>query len=65
MKPGDRVWVFDALIQLIREIEVDKVVYEDGCEILYAKHTLVDYMFGYDAFESREALCEHYRKIFE
>lgn len=69
MKPGDKVWVYFPLDgDAIRECEI--VGWPDN-----------DAMFSYriigmyrerpyiglkgDAFPTREALCEHYRKIFE
>ena len=65
MKPGDKVWIFSNLIQRILEIEVDSVIHDGADVIVLEKYTMEEHLFGFDAFESREALCEHYRKIFE
>lgn len=69
MKPGDKVWIFSPL-------SGNKIL---ECEIVEWLES--DAMFSYritgqyrerpyialkgDAFPTREALCEHYRKIFE
>lgn len=65
MKPGDKVWYFDnyykvILSAIIKEIGYNYILAYDthtGMLISFNEHTL--------PFESREALCEHYRKIFE
>jgi hypothetical protein len=67
MKPGDKVWIFD-------EDKFKQVSYEE----LWGKCHLVDrndcdqywgipksWPLSKPHFPSREALCEHYRKIFE
>ncbi len=68
MKPGDKVWIFDD----------DKIKQVDLVEVFVGKWLLIDTTntdnkFGIPKswglnkphFPSREALCEHYRKIFE
>ena len=73
MKPGDKVWVFNAGTQ-----EIDAGVCIDilgGPKRYYvtigftmpsgAVITNGGYVLNYDCFPTREALCEHYRKIFE
>ena len=65
MKAGDKVWIFSDLVQLIIEIEVDSVVQDGADVIVFEKNTMKEHLLGFDAFESREALCEHYGKIFE
>ena len=61
MKPGDKVWWFDARTQTIDcgyAIEVDE---RAGNVYTHDKKLWIDR----EAFPSREELCEHYRKIFE
>lgn len=73
MKPGDKVWVFQAGIQEIEEcVCLDVFLYNNveyvaignktpnGCIIRSGGNIL-----GKDCFPTREALCEHYQKIFE
>lgn len=65
MKPGDRVWYFDNHFRVISSAIITKITYNaiearderTGVPVAFNEHTL--------PFESREALCEHYRKIFE
>lgn len=74
MKPGDKVWVFEYLNQEIRCGSCKSVV-TNGDYVYVAisfgqlsnGKELVEYghVFGFDCFPTREALCEHYRKIFE
>jgi len=64
MKPGDKVWLFDADHQKI----VSERVIQGGEYAISAGHFpghIGIYRPGYDCFPTREALCEHYRKIFE
>lgn len=61
MKPGDKVWVFDARTQTIEcgtAVEVDE---RAGNVYTYDKMLWMDR----EGFPTREELCEHYRKIFE
>lgn len=74
MKPGDAVWVYDDLLG-IREGVCKKAVVRGGHILV----TQISYGFfdgsesvdwriltlNRDCFPTREALCEHYRKIFE
>jgi len=61
MKPGDKVWVFDAGHQKIVSIKV----IQGGEYVVAAGKSMVLFRPGFDCFPTREALCEHYRKIFE
>lgn len=64
MKPGDKVWLFDADHQKI----VSEKVLQVGVNAVFAGHFpghVGLYRPGYDCFSTREALCEHYRKIFK
>lgn len=64
MKPGDKVWVFD---NARHKIVSEEVIEAGGVAIVaghFGKHIGV-YQLGFDCFPTREALCEHYRKIFE
>lgn len=66
MKPGDKVWVFDddqfKQVDYVcvagREVLVDN----DTPFLYYPKYW---YVKEKPHFPTREALCEHYRKIFE
>lgn len=67
MKPGDRFWTY---IQIsgdkIYECVAEKV--EEGTvwyQIVGAPRSRPYNSFLSDCFPTREALCEHYRKIFE
>lgn len=71
MKPGDKVWFFDGeriLSMTIETIKSDaiygnnKAELKDGREI---GRTIYRIEKPHPVFPSREALCEHYRKIFE
>ena len=64
MKPGDKVWVFDVSHQKIISI---KVIETGGNVVVAGSFPCHVGMFrlGVDCFLTREALCEHYRKIFE
>lgn len=64
MKPGDKVWVFDGGDQAIKH---QKVIHTDG-KVVVAGHFggyVGVYFLNFNCFPTREALCEHYRKIFE
>lgn len=64
-KIGDRCWYFDsynnvissAIIKDINYNSIDARDEHNGVPVAFNEHTL--------PFESREALCEHYRIIFE
>lgn len=65
MKPGDKVWIFynDEIIQ----VEYVEIL---GGRVLCDPDKRYPNLVFWDAdewphFESREALCEYYRKIFE
>lgn len=65
MKPGDKVWVFaeERIVSFIFDkFEKDGAMYGhiEGCTDI-----VIVPPFSSPIFESREALCEHYRKIFE
>lgn len=66
MKTGDRCWVYHYLVQ---EIEEGVITYMDGLSIaVKTKRRERPYIFvnnGCEVFPSREALCEHFKKIFE
>lgn len=71
MKPGDKVWFFNGqeiLSIIVDGIEPDavygynKVQVKNGDEIGFLKYRVE---MPYPVFPTREALCEHYRKIFE
>ena len=61
MKPGDKVWWFDARTQTI-ECETVVDINERAGNIYTYDKTL---WIGREGFPTREALCEHYKKIFE
>lgn len=61
MKPGDKVWWFDARTQTIDCDEIVDVDWLTGNVYTRDKRLWI-YREG---FPTREALCEHYRKIFE
>lgn len=71
MKPGDKVWVFDDFDALIiREVTIISVVYKKRQRPKYSFNFSDDkrgsgVYWSYNVFPSRQALCEHYRKIFE
>ena len=65
MKPGDKVWVFDN--EKVLKVEYGEFL---GRGFLFAPKRYSKVIIGWDAnikpyFPTREALCEHYRKIFE
>ena len=61
MKPGDKVWWFDARTQTIESSIIMDVNERAGNIYTYDKTLWI----GREGFPTREALCEHYRKIFE
>ena len=71
MKPGDKAWVYLNMVQAIQEVTVREVhgcvvdvvwdYTDDGGEI----HHCFMGLLATEVFPTREALCEHYRKIFE
>ena len=64
MKPGDKVWVFDNDAQRIMTKKVIEV--GDACVIAGEFPGYIGvYGINIDAFPTRKALCEYYRKIFE
>ena len=75
MKPGDKVWYFEHITERITESEVVRVSRVGDHKILEVKdplHTVAPFAISpvrrvsaERAFPTREALCEHYRKIFE
>lgn len=64
MKPGDKVWMFDATRQ---KIVGEKVIKAAGDTVVAGsfRNFVGVFHLGFDCFPTREALCEHYRKIFE
>ena len=69
MKPGDKVWVFDAEWQKIRKVTIVEEclpVYQIGLRYRVRFYDGSTEQFNSsEVFPTREALCEHYRKIFE
>ena len=69
MKPGDKVWVFLHTTQEITEGKVFRMYHlfgTDYVQIYYTSGVLSGgFRVGWDVFPTREALCEHYRKIFD
>lgn len=73
MKPGDKVWVFQVGPQEIVEgVCVDAFRYRRKTFVTIGYTTPSGAIIrsggnilGEDCFPTREALCEHYRKIFE
>ena len=69
MKPGDKVWMYSQVAG--DEIFECKVVDWPDMDALFAYNIIGHYRqkpyvgFKCEAFPTREALCEHYRKIFE
>lgn len=64
MKPGDKVWFFHSGTQTIKsEPALTVMEYPNG---LIGVTTMLECgALNRDIFPTREALCEHYRKIFE
>jgi hypothetical protein len=73
MKRGDKVWVFDYFDQEIEEGSCVQVIPCFKRTYITIEFKLPNgspicnggYILGKDCFPTREALCEHYRKIFE
>lgn len=65
MKPGDKVWYFDGYNRVISSAIIKDIDYN----MIEATDTHTGLPVGFDErtlpFPTREALCEHYRKIFE
>lgn len=63
MKPGDKVWIFrgDGLIHQVLISFIDE--YFIWCDD--PGNPMIRLNKDYPIFPTREALCEHYRKIFE
>lgn len=64
MKPGDKVWMFDAAGK-IECFTFDHYESEDVIIGYDNNGIMVRFCLPYPYFPTREALCEHYRKIFE
>lgn len=64
MKPGDKVWVFHSGTQQIKEVPALNVV-EYPYSVVWITTEFECGILNRDVFPTREALCEHYRKIFE
>jgi len=64
MKPGDKVWMFDPIRQ---KIVSEKVITAEGDTVVAGsfRNFIGVFCLGFDCFPTREALCEHYRKIFD
>lgn len=62
MKPGDKVWYLDTARQQIASSIVTNVIHGECVGIETSGNF---FLLGHDGFPTREALCEHYRKIFE
>jgi len=73
MKEGDKVWVFQASPQEIVEGTCVDVLRSKRRTYVTIGFTMPSgaiirnggHVLNYDCFPTREALCEHYRKIFE
>lgn len=69
MKPGDKVWVFDDFdAPEIKEATLISIAQVKGkrAKFLFVLKDNPDMEFwSHNVFPTREALCEHYRKIFE
>ena len=69
MKPGDKVWVYSQISG--DKIMECKVVDRPDGDAVFAYDIIGQYRqrpyigLKCEAFPTREALCEHYRKIFE
>ena len=64
MKKGDKVWVFDNFSHKIGQIELS-YLFPDGRMGHLGNDVNTMYVANVHFFPTREALCEHYRKIFE
>ena len=69
MKPGDKVWVFMPTTQEITYARMESETRVQKCRFISVRFssgvTLGGLKPGFDVFPTREALCEHYKKIFE
>lgn len=70
MKPGDKVWVWNAWGEKEHQIEQGILVsITPGCvDALVRMPQFRERPYHFlqsEVFPTREALCEHYRKIFE
>lgn len=69
VKRGDEVWVFLTSCQEITSGKVGRIYHlfgADYVQIYFDSGVLSGgFRMERDAFATREALCEHYRKIFE
>jgi hypothetical protein len=63
MKEGDKVWIFrgDGLIHQVKIAQID----DDCIWCDDPGRPAIRLNKDYPMFPTREALCEHYRKIFE
>ena len=62
MKPGDKVFYLDTARQRIASSIVTNVIQGECVGIETSTNF---FLLNHDGFATREALCEHYRKIFE
>ncbi len=73
MKPGDKVWVFNEVMQEIGEGVCIDILGGPKRYYVTIGFTMPSgvvlrrggYVLNRDCFPTRAALCEHYRKIFE
>lgn len=71
MKPGDKVWVYLSWVQVVQEVAIREVhdhwvdVVWDFTDAIGEIHHCSKNFFATEVFPTREALCEHYRKLFE
>ena len=67
MEIGDKAWYFDKWAEEIRSVTIQEVFFDsDGTRYgLFRDEYGIVHMYDRSFFPTREALCEHYRKIFE
>lgn len=67
MKPGDKVWVWNAWGDRPHQIEQGELVGIDGvgAQVKLAWRVRPYNFLLCECFPTREALCNYYRKIFE
>jgi hypothetical protein len=69
MKTGDKVWLFMPTTQEITYAKMESETRVQKSRFVSVKFrcgvTLSGLKPGFDVFPTREALCEHYKKIFE
>ena len=71
MKPGDKAWVFEDFdVPAIREVTIKTISQKKGERPKYTfsfNDDIHDYgeYWSFNVFPTREALCKHYRKVFE